>query len=197
MRVAEIDTELVASNPWWRDPETWEEFDVQLRAARQSPLAYDPRPLRGVTAGGLYILRGPRRVGKSTALKQLIAERLGNGSPPRSILHVSVEGRSAKDLVDIVRRGAGRWLEGEPGSRLWVIDEITSVKGAWPEHIKRLRDSDPAFSADTVILTGSSAAKFDEATKLLAGRRNADHSDRTLFQMGFTEVARALGVELP
>ena len=197
MRVAEIDTALVASNPWWRDPENWEESDVQLRAARQSPLSYDPRPLRGVTAGGLYILRGPRRVGKSTALKQLIAERLRSGSPPRSILHVSVEGRSAQDLVDIVRRGAASWLEGDPGERLWVIDEITGVKGAWPEHIKRLRDSDPAFSADTVVLTGSSAAKFDEARKLLAGRRNADHSDRTLFQMGFTEVARALGVELP
>ena len=147
--------------------------------------------------GGLYILRGPRRVGKSTALKQLIAERLRSGSPPRSILHVSVEGRSTQDLVDIVRRGAASWLEGDPGERLWVIDEITGVKGAWPEQIKRLRDSDPAFSADTVVLTGSSAAKFEEARKLLAGRRNAEHSDRTLFQMGFTEVARALGVELP
>ena len=136
-------------------------------------------------------------MGKSTALKQLIAERLRSGSPPRSILHVSVEGRSAQDLVDIVRRGAASWLEGDPGERLWVIDEITGVKGAWPEHIKRLRDNDPAFSADTVVLTGSSAAKFDEARKLLAGRRNADQSDRTLFQMGFTEVARALGVELP
>ncbi len=197
MRVAEIDTELVAANPWWRHPENWEESDAQLRAARQSPLSYDPRPLRGVTAGGLYILRGPRRVGKSTALKQLIAERLRRGAPPRSILHVSVEGRSAQDLVDIVRRGAASWLEGDPGERLWVIDEITGVRGAWPEHIKRLRDSDPAFSADTVVLTGSSAAKFDEARKLLAGRRNTDHSDRTLFQMGFTDVARALGVELP
>lgn len=197
MRATEIDAELVASNPWWRNPENWEEADVQLRAARQSPLAYDPRPLRDVTAGGLYILRGPRRVGKSTALKQLIAERLRSGAPPRSILHVSVEGRSAQDLVDIVRRGAASWLKGDPGERLWVIDEITGVEGAWPEHIKRLRDSDPAFSADTVVLTGSSAAKFDEARKLLAGRRSADRSDRTLFQMGFTEVARALGWELP
>lgn len=197
MRVSEIDAELAASNPWWRDPENWEESDVQLRAARQSPLSYAPRPLREVTTGGLYILRGPRRVGKSTALKQFVAERLRSGAPPRSVLHVSVEGRSAQDLVDIVRRGAASWLEGEPGERLWVIDEITGVKGAWPEHIKRLRDSDPAFSADTVVLTGSSAAKFDEARRLLAGRRNTDRGDRTLFQMGFTEVARALGVELP
>lgn len=197
MNASEIDAELISSNPWWRNPQGWESADVQLRAVRQSPLAYDPRPLRDYTAGGLYILRGPRRVGKSTAMKQWIAERLRNGAPPRTVLHVSVEGRSDQDLVDIVRRGADQWLVGEPGERLWVIDEITGVEGAWPEQIKRLRDNHPSFSADTVVLTGSSSAKFDEARKLLAGRRNAERSDRTLFQMGFVDVARALGRDLP
>lgn len=197
MRTTDIDAELVASNPWWRDPEGWRETDVQLRAAGRSELRYEPRPLRDLEEGGLYILRGPRRVGKSTAVKQLVAELLDAGSPPRTVLYVSVEGRSAQDVVDIVRRGATRWLQGDPGRRVWLIDEITGARGAWPEHIKRLRDSDPAFSADTVILTGSSAAKFDEARKLLAGRRRAERSDRTLFQMGFADVAGALGVELP
>lgn len=197
MQASEIDAELIAFNPWWRSPQGWEASDVQLRAVRQSPLAYEPRPLDGYTAGGLYILRGPRRVGKSTAMKQLIAETLRNGSPPRTILHVSVEGRSHQDLVDIVHRGADQWLTGQPGERLWIVDEITGVDGAWPEQIKRLRDNHPSFSADTVVLTGSSSAKFDEARKLLAGRRNAERSDRTLFQMGFVDVARALGRELP
>lgn len=197
MRSSQIDVELVAANPWWRDPEGWESSDVQIRAARHSPLRYEPRPLRGCTPGGLYILRGPRRVGKSTAMKQLIAEKLRTGTPPRTILHVSVEGRSAQDLVDIVRRGAEHWLIGEPGDRLWIIDEVTGIDGAWPEHVKRLRDNHPSFSADTVVLTGSSSARFDEATKLLAGRRNAERSDRTLFQMGFVDVARALGREVP
>src|SRR5690606_3810751 len=49
----------------------------------------------------------------------------------------------------------------------------------------------------TVVLTGSSAARFDEARKQLAGRRHAERSDRTLFQMGFVDVARALGLDLP
>ncbi len=197
MRASEIDAELVAVNPWWREPGAWEGSDVQLRAARLSHLDYDPRPLRDVEPGGLYILRGPRRVGKSTALKQFIAEKVKGGSPPRTIRHVAVEGRSAQDLVDIVRRGGARWLEGDPGERLWAIDEITGVKGPWPEHVKRLRDSDPAFSADTVIITGSSASRFEEARKLLAGRRNAEQGDRTLFQMGFADVGKALGAELP
>lgn len=197
MHTDEIDAELVEANPWWRDPGGWEERDVQLRAVRSSPLAYEPRPLENMSPGGLYILRGPRRVGKSTALKQAIAERIRGAHPPRQIFHVSVEGRSDQDVVDIVRRGASHWLEGQPGERLWLIDEITAVQGAWPAMIKRLRDGHPSFSADTVVLTGSSSEKFDEARKLLAGRRNATRSDRVLFQMGFADVARALGAELP
>lgn len=197
MNTNEIDSELSAANPWWRDPDRWQDLDVQLRTARHSALNYDPRPLDDLTPGGLYILRGPRRVGKSTALKQLIARRLEAGAPPRSVLHVSVEGRTAQDVVDIVRRANTTWLRGDPGQRLWVVDEITGVKGAWPEDVKRLRDSDVHFSADTVILAGSSAAEFEEARKRLAGRRHAERSDRTLFQMGFLDVCRALGIELP
>jgi uncharacterized protein len=197
MNANEVDRELTAANPWWRDPEGWEDQDVQLRTARRSALHYDPRPLEGLTPGGLYILRGPRRVGKSTALKKLIARRLEAGTPPRAILHVSVEGRTAQDVVDIVRRANTTWLRGEPGERLWVIDEITGVQGPWPEHVKRLRDGDAHFSADTVILTGSSSARFDEARKQLAGRRHAERSDRMLLQMGFLDVCRALGIELP
>jgi len=197
VRTTDIDAELVEANPWWRDPEGWAEHDVQLTAARRSPLEYEPRPLRGFTPGGLYILRGPRRVGKSTAIKQFIAERLRGGSLPRRILHVSVEGRSSQDVVDVVRRGANEWLGGDAGDRLWLIDEITGVRGPWPEEVKRLRDSHPSFSADTVVLTGSSSARFEEARKLLAGRRKVERSDRTLFQIGFASVARALGHELP
>lgn len=197
MRTAEIDSDLLEANPWWRDPHGWEEQDVQLRAVRRSPLVYRPRPLEHLATGGLYILRGPRRVGKSTALKQLVHERIGAGVPPRQILHASVEGRSAADVADVVRRGAAHWLRGEAGQRLWLLDEITAVQGSWPATIKRLRDAHPSFARDTVVLTGSSAARFDEAGKLLAGRRHASGSDRILFQMPFVEVARALGGGLP
>ncbi len=197
MEINEIDDELAAANPWWRDPAGWRKADVQLRTAARSALDYDPRPLDDLTPGGLYILRGPRRVGKSTVLTRLISRHLDAGIPPRNILHVSVEGRTDRDVVDIVRRASTTWLGGNDGERLWVIDEITGVKGPWPEAIKRLRDSDPQFSADTVILTGSSAARFDEARKQLAGRRHAERSDRSMFQMGFVDVCRALGIDLP
>lgn len=197
MHPTDIDSEVVAANPWWRDPTGWEEQDVQLRVARGTSLQYEPQPLSDMSVGGLYILRGPRRVGKSTALKQLVRDRIRSGSAPRRILHISVEGRDAQDLVDLVRGASERWLEGEPGTRLWLIDEVTAVHGAWPEAVKRLRDGHPSFSTDTVVLTGSSSERFDEAQKLLAGRRGTSHSDRVLLPMRFVDVAAALGTELP
>lgn len=136
-------------------------------------------------------------MGKSTALKRLIAERTRSGEPARRILHASVEGRSEQDVVDIVRRAATNWLEGEPGERLWLIDEITGIQGAWPAMIERLRDSHSSFAADTVVLTGSSSTRFDEARKLLAGRRLATRSDRVLFQMSFADFAGAVAEDLP
>lgn len=192
-----MDTELVEANPWWREPRGWEGRDVQLRAVRRSALSYEPRPLDHLSPGGLYILRGPRRVGKSTALKRLVAEGIRGGRAPRTIVHVSVEGRSARDVADLVRRAASQWLDCGPGEGLWLIDEVTGVAGGWPAAIKRLRDGHASFAEDTVVLTGSSSERFDEARKLLAGRRGAERSDRVLFQMSFPEVARSLGAELP
>lgn len=198
MQVSEIDTELTRTNPWWRGPEGWERDDVQLREARRAPLEYEPEPLDSLTAGGLYILRGPRRVGKSTALKQLVRRRIANGQDPRTILYASVEGRSVSDLVDLIHRGAEHWLEGKPGGRVWLLDEITGVQGPWPAQVKRLRDTHASFAEDTVILTGSSSAEFDEAQKMLGGRRRTKRSDRILFQMRFVEWVPALGLdELP
>lgn len=197
MQPAEVDADLTRANPWWRTPTGWEDQDVQLRDARASPLDYHPDSLRDLTSGGLYILRGPRRVGKSTAIKQLVRRRIADGDDPRTILYASVEGRSARDVAEIIQRAGRRWLGGEPGERLWLLDEITGVQGAWPAQVKRLRDSHPSFSADTVILTGSSSVQFDEAQKMLGGRRRVERSDRILLQMRFTEVAEALGMALP
>lgn len=121
--------------------------------------------------------------------------RIEGGRDPRTILYASVEGRSARDVANLIHRGAEHWLGGDPGERLWLLDEITGVRGAWPARVKRLRDTHSSFADDTVVLTGSSSAQFDEAQKMLGGRRRAERSDRVLFQMRFVELVRALGEE--
>ena len=197
MKAGQIQIQLAATNGWWRST-SWEPDDPDLRAAATAPFRFRSGALADLTPGGLYVLRGPRRVGKSTEIKQEIRDLLAKGTDPRTIVHAAVDGWRAEDLRTLVSTASRSFLAGVTGSRYWFLDEITSVKDDWPSTIKNLRDNDPSFGADTVVLTGSSAARLHEARKALAGRRgNAVKTDRAMLPMRFTDVVAAAGIVLP
>ena len=195
MKQGEIQQMLAATNRWWRDPAGWTREDPDLREASAAPFAYSAGVLEDLAPGGLYVLRGPRRVGKSVELKRTIERLLrpGRGAAidPRRVLHASVDGWRAADLGRLV--AAANQLTPRTGHRHWFIDEITSIADGWPDRIKWLRDSDERFRQDTVVLTGSSAGGLTAAVKALAGRRGpASAPDRFLLPMGFRAFAERL-----
>ncbi len=162
----------------------------------QARFDYRPAPLEHLLPGGLYVLRGPRRVGKSVELKRAIAALLERDIMPRRIIHASVDGWRDADLGGLFTAGREIETRGTSQTRFWFIDEITSVVGDWASRIKWLRDN-TAFRDDCVVLTGSSSASLDQATKALAGRRGgAVDSERTLLPMGFGAFCRAIGLDL-
>jgi hypothetical protein len=198
VKQGDIAVRVAAMNPWWRDPTAWSFRDPDLRAAALAPFDYRSGCLRNLTPGGLYVLRGPRRAGKSTELKQAIAELIADGVPPRAIVHASVDGWSARDLHSLVLSTASTFLAGLSGRRYWFIDEITAVAGDWPATLKTLRDTDARFRDDTVVLTGSSASRLHEARKAFAGRRgDAVDTDRMLLPMPFTAFVSAGQIPVP
>ena len=187
---------LTATNRWWRDPTGWSADDPDLREAARAPFQYRADVLPDLTPGGLYVLRGPRRVGKTVAVKDAVRDLVGSGTPPRSIVHMAVDGLRSRDLGLLVDAADG--LMPERGHRYWFIDEITGITDGWPERIKWLRDNEARFRADTVVLTGSSAADLTGATKALAGRRGeAATPDRVLLPMGFRSFTRLVSSEAP
>ncbi|MGH3164840.1 MAG: AAA family ATPase, partial [Trebonia sp.] len=170
-------------NPWWRTP-LWQEGDSDLRAVRISGLGYRSQCLDDLQAGGLYRLRGPRRVGKTVSVKQAIQSLLEKGVPPLAIVRAAVDGWTANDLRTLVQNVA---LPPAPGgiARWWFIDEVTAVSGDWATQIKWLRDNDPSFASATVVLTGSNAEGLTGAAGTLAGRRGRiESADRTLLPIG-------------
>lgn len=182
---------LLSEHSPWRARADWERDDPDIRAATHLPLAYEPSVLADLRPPGLYVLRGPRRVGKSLELKRTIARLLRSGVEPRTVFYCSCDGLSVQDLRRLVAAGhnAARTLD---GPRYWFLDEITAVRG-WSAAIKHLRDQSTAFREACVVLTGSSARDLREATKDLADRRGgvAD-SDRLLLPMGFRSFCDAL-----
>jgi len=182
---------LLAERSPWRAREGWEADDPDLRAAGRLPLSYEPEPLTGIHAPGLYVLRGPRRVGKSLELKRTVVRLLAEGVDAKTVFYCSCDGLSKQDLRRLVAQGhsVSRTL---PGPRHWLLDEVTAVPG-WSQTIKELRDQDTTFREACVVLTGSSARDLEQARKDLADRRGgvAD-SDRLLLPMGFRAFCRAL-----
>lgn len=179
----------LARTAWWSRPRGWTADDPDLRGARNASFEYAAGALRNLVPGGLYLLRGPRRVGKSVEIKKTIRALIDGGEDPRRVLHMAADNLSAGDLRRMVDAAAA--VARVDGPRIWFIDEITTISDGWPAEIKWLRDNDPKFSADTVVLTGSSATGLDEAVKALAGRRgDAVNSDRVLLPMPFRAFLR-------
>lgn len=197
MKPGELDIALRATNLWWRTPHGWELDDPDLRRAADAPYRYEAGTLAGIAPGGLYILNGPRRVGKSVEVKRAVARLISDGVEPRRIIHASCEGFRAADLGGLVDRGRRVATRGVQEPRYWFLDEITAVQGDWPSRIKWLRDNDP-FGDDCVVMTGSSARSLDEAIKALAGRRGpvAD-PNRVMLPIGFGALCRIIGLQLP
>lgn len=195
-KLGQLGQELSRQNPWWRTPD-WARSDPDLRKAAQHHLGYQSNCLAQLEEGSLYILRGPRRVGKTVAVKQAIEHLLARGVPAHAIVRVAADGWSSADLRTVAANVALPPLP-ENIRRWWFVDEVTGVAGDWAAQVKWLRDNDPEFAEATVVLTGSSAEELTSATGALAGRRGSGSSlDRTVLPIGFRTFARLVFGHMP
>ena len=111
------------------------------------------------------VLLGPRRVGKTVLIRQLIAQLIGDGVPPRRIAYVEMDhpllrGRTLEPLVELMAIAAA---DRDAGARYLFFDEIQYLKD-WEQHLKALVDHRPELR---ILVSGSAAAalkrKSDES----------------------------------
>lgn len=196
MKAGEIEQQLSATNLWWRHSHDWTSRDRDLRRADSAPFVYRPKALADIRTNGLYLLLGPRRVGKSVEIKRTIASLISDGVNPRRIFHAACDGWRDSDLHTLVKR-TDALAPPEDGPRFIFLDEITGVVGNWIARIKWLRDNS-TLGDDCVVLSGSSSERLEDATRDLAGRRgNIARANRTLLPMSFRAFCAVTGVETP
>ncbi len=106
MNDAEFNRQLVNNCSWWRKPNGWELDDPDLRGIRESRLEYEPAALKDIVPDGLYVLRGPRRVGKSVEVKRAIARLIHSGVEPRQIIHFACDGLRPRELRQVAPSGS-------------------------------------------------------------------------------------------
>jgi uncharacterized protein len=155
-------------NPWWA-----------IGHLRKPAPPYRRRGVDGLItrmarrSGLIEIIRGPRQVGKTTAIEQIVEHLLRSKAAPTDILFVrfdqEVLRKSAGGLLPIIRwyTQAVRRRPFEKGSPAYVfLDEVHKLE-RWDEDVKHLWDTFPM----RLMLTGSSSVLVARGGReSLAGR---------------------------
>jgi predicted AAA+ superfamily ATPase len=121
----------------------------------------------------IEVLKGPRQVGKTTGLHQIIQDLMVSGVPPRDILFVRFDLEVLREISGGLRTIAhwfateimGRNL-GHGAEPYLLLDEIHKLR-RWQEEVKHLGDTFPV----RMVLTGSSSVLVARGGReSLAGR---------------------------
>lgn len=150
---ADIVRSMRQDNPWWDDKYSFDEMRFSRERAYLRPfsqLALNWKIRRAV------ILMGPRRVGKTVMLQQLIAMACRTGFSPQNILFASIDtplysGMHLEKLIQLFEKITD---SGADDKRIVVFDEIQYLKD-WEKHLKVLTDKYPNTR---FIASGSAAA---------------------------------------
>jgi predicted AAA+ superfamily ATPase len=169
----ELAAELHEVNPWWLDkpaPRT-PPFRRWIFDHLQSQFTSGMAPA--------VLLRGPRRVGKTVLVRQLIAELLKSGVNGNRILYVPFDELKhfSKLKLNEPILGLARWFqqqvlgetfnESARANRIayLLFDEAQNLK-AWAPQLKHLVDNHEVRA----LVTGSSSLRIDAGRDSLAGR---------------------------
>ena len=146
----EIRVRIERDNPWWDDaapeiPESKYQRRVYYATFMSLALNFDVKRAA--------ILLGPRRVGKTVIVKQLISDAIKSGIDPKLILYASIDapiysGISLDKFIDFLPH------DSRDKRRLVIFDEIQYLKD-WEIHLKDLVDSYPQTK---FVASGSAAA---------------------------------------
>lgn len=155
-------------NPWWQPP----------HAVRPKPPAFRRRQVRTLTErlrqgrALIQVVRGPRQVGKSTAILQIIEDLLAIGTAPVDILLLRFDLQLLREAGGL--RAILRWYEDEVRGRptddgppfFLFLDEVHKLT-RWDEEVKHLAE----VSRLKMLITGSSSVLVAKgARESLAGR---------------------------
>ena len=154
-------------NPWWQNPNLIKEDEHLL--VRAQPYYFDhPCKIKIPLEPGLgVILRGPRQVGKTTLMKEKIAEALASGNyAPSNCIFVSCEAFSDFEklqefLTQILQSRAGQ-------DTVLCLDEVTFVP-EWQRAVLWLANAGLLKRA-ALLISGSDAHDLKLSAERFPGR---------------------------
>lgn len=174
-------------NPWWDTGEVPEEY-IKYKRRLYFDLLYKQATLTDIKRA--VVLMGPRRVGKTVMLYQIIDELIKNGHNKRKICYLSIDAPIYNNigLEDVFEMCRTALADNDPRDFIVIIDEIQYLK-EWEVHLKTIVDF---FPKTKFIVSGSAAA----ALKLKSNESGAGRfSDFMLPPLTFQEYLHLKDLE--
>lgn len=189
-------SELFECNPWWSNPNAIDQ-DSSVEKWNKSKFKWKPRLGETIQwdVDVIYVLRGPRQVGKTTLSMLKIRELLRSGITPRAIFYWAFDLTETAEKMTEITESYLAFSKEITGRRYIFLDEISSVRN-WQKGIKHLYDRGRLKDC-TVLLTGSHSIDLRKATESLARRRGDVNKlkdklpDKVLLPMKFSEYAES------
>ena len=186
--------ELYLMNPWWKDKN--EIFrDRHIVLFQDSTFKYYPLKLFKQidhTKPGIYTLRGPRQIGKTTFLKLFAKSLIENGTNPLDVLFITCDGfKDRFELIEIIKLYLQTFSSG--GLKYLLIDEVTTIED-WRSSIKYLADIG-LLDNSLLILTGSSSYDLKLSSERMPGRKGVGR-DLVYLPLTFRAFLESLDIEI-
>jgi len=185
-----MDIRFSPHNTHLEDPEAFVKRDPHLRQLQQQPLVHHSQLLDQLPRQqpGIYTISGGRQIGKTTLLKQWMADLLKSGVAPERIAYLT--GELIDDHHSLVRLLTEILNEMPATGVLYLLlDEITYIRD-WDKGVKYLADAGMLENI-TMFLTGSDMIIIKEARMRFPGRRGiADTVDFHLYPLNFFKTVR-------
>ena len=177
-------------NPWWEDKQAIK-LDKHLNELKNFKYIYHTSLLnKKFKTGNIYTIRGPRQIGKTTFLKQLIKQKLQTVDK-ENIFYWTCDNLTSKDdLLSLLKEYADFCKVQDAKPEYILLDEITGVEN-WQKAIKFAVDTDLLPDA-CYILTGSNVIDLKKGTERLPGRRGKHGKDLFLMPLSFREYVKLI-----
>ena len=185
-----MDIRFSPHNSHLEDPTSFHFLDPHLRQLSRLPLVYRSELLGQLPRliPGIYTISGGRQVGKTTLLKQWMAQLIKENIEPARIAYLT--GELIDDHHSLVRLITDV-LNDMPDSDLkfLILDEVTYIKD-WDKGVKYLADAGLLENV-VFILTGSDLVIIKDARMRFPGRRGqSDRVDFFLYPLNFFECVK-------
>ena len=185
-----MDIRFFPHNAHLEDPDSFVKRDPHLRQLRQQLLVHRSHLLNKLPCQqpGIYTIGGGRQIGKTTLMKQWMAELLQSGVAPKRIAYLT--GELIDDHHSLVRL-ITEMLNEMPITDVCylILDEVTYIRD-WDKGIKYLADAGTLENV-AMLLTGSDLVIIKEARMRFPGRRGtAVTVDFHLYPLSFLETVK-------